>query len=211
MRGAGFGLNSLYAGGFRRLRAASYFALGGKVTKTPPGNGSGWTLRVHIRLIPGPHYGGRVPESQQRISGAQNLSGCSKFLPGHWALTWWEIEADAVSVPRLALPTRWRLVRSRRAGLGPAPTKEGMAYRVAVGAAPCGRPLFSAALLEFTTGIKIPVVKNEPIQAHVSKPSPCRAYYSRGEEHEQTQNQTVIPTNGGEPAPESPAAPVSQI
>ena len=71
---------------FRRLRAASYFALGGKVTKTPPGNGSGWTLRFHIRLIPGPHYGGRVPESQQRISGAQNLSGCSKFLPGHWAL-----------------------------------------------------------------------------------------------------------------------------
>ena len=98
---------------------------------------------------------------------------------------------------------------SRRAGQCPAPTKEGMAYRVAVGAAPCGRPLFSAALLEFTTSIKIPVVKNEPIQAHVSKPSPCRAYYSRGEEHEQTQNQTVIPTNGGEPAPESPAAPVS--
>ena len=100
---------------------------------------------------------------------------------------------------------------SRRAGQCPAPTKEGMAYRVAVGAAPCGRPLFSAALLEFTTGIKIPVVKNEPIQAHVSKPSPRRAYYSRGEEHEQTQNQTVIPTNGGEPAPESPAAPVSQV
>ena len=35
--GAGFGLNSLYAGGFRRLRAASDFARGGKVTKTPPG------------------------------------------------------------------------------------------------------------------------------------------------------------------------------
>ena len=35
--GAGFGLGSLYAGGFRRLRAASSFAHGGKGTKTPPG------------------------------------------------------------------------------------------------------------------------------------------------------------------------------
>ena len=35
--GAGFGLGSLYAGGFRRLRAASSFARGGKGTKTPPG------------------------------------------------------------------------------------------------------------------------------------------------------------------------------
>ena len=35
--GAGFGLHLLYAGGFRRLRTASDFAPGGKVTKTPPG------------------------------------------------------------------------------------------------------------------------------------------------------------------------------
>ena len=35
--GAGFGLHLLYAGGFRRLRTASDFARGGKVTKTPPG------------------------------------------------------------------------------------------------------------------------------------------------------------------------------
>ena len=35
--GAGFGLHLLYAGEFRRLRAASDFARGGKVTKTPPG------------------------------------------------------------------------------------------------------------------------------------------------------------------------------
>ena len=35
--GASFGLRLLCAGGFRRLRAASDFARGGKVTKTPPG------------------------------------------------------------------------------------------------------------------------------------------------------------------------------
>ena len=35
--GAGFGLRLLCAGEFRRLRAASDFAHGGKVTKTPPG------------------------------------------------------------------------------------------------------------------------------------------------------------------------------
>ena len=35
---------------------------------------------------PNPHYGGRVPGNMSKISGAQNLSGCSKFPPGHWAL-----------------------------------------------------------------------------------------------------------------------------
>ena len=33
-----------------------------------------------------PHYGGRMPEEWCRTSGAQNLSGWSEFLPGHWAL-----------------------------------------------------------------------------------------------------------------------------
>ncbi len=35
---------------------------------------------------PGPHYGGRPPEKLCFISGAQNLTGGSKFPPGHWAL-----------------------------------------------------------------------------------------------------------------------------
>ena len=33
-----------------------------------------------------PHYGGRVPVRWCKISGAQNLSGYPRFLPGHWAL-----------------------------------------------------------------------------------------------------------------------------
>ena len=47
----------------------------------------------------------------------------------------WKIAAGAVSVSRLALPSRWRSVRSRRAGLGPAPTKGQDASTHAVGAA----------------------------------------------------------------------------
>ena len=56
--GAGFGLGSFSAGGFRRLRAAGYFAHGGKVTKTPPGTAP-IALRAHSRLSPDPIYGGR--------------------------------------------------------------------------------------------------------------------------------------------------------
>ena len=51
-------------GGFRRLRAASYFARGGKVTKTPPGTrpmdyGSAYAPPRSIGpLSPDPIYGG---------------------------------------------------------------------------------------------------------------------------------------------------------
>ena len=51
--GAGFGLRLLCAGEFRRLRAASDFAHGGKVTKTPPG--------------PTPLIKGRCPEGAEGI------------------------------------------------------------------------------------------------------------------------------------------------
>ena len=47
--GTGFGLNSLYAGNFAAA-AASDFLSDEKVTKESPGDGSGWTLRVHIRI-----------------------------------------------------------------------------------------------------------------------------------------------------------------
>ena len=86
--GTGLGIGLLYAGGFRRLRTAGYFAHGGSSSQSPlvsvsawrrklrplpcssssrrtrcaglrregreisqnaPGDGSGWTLRVHIR------------------------------------------------------------------------------------------------------------------------------------------------------------------
>ena len=37
-------------------------------------------------LPPVPHYGGRVLARFSNISGAQNLSGFYRFIPGHWAL-----------------------------------------------------------------------------------------------------------------------------
>ena len=66
-------------------------------------------------LPPDPVYGGRVPVGFCNISGAQNLSGFPRFLPGHWALVWRKISAGAVSHQRLTFPSRRRLVLSRRA------------------------------------------------------------------------------------------------
>ena len=58
----------------------------------------------------------------QKISGAQNLSGWSKFPPGHWALGVQKFRTNAVPQPRLALPNqRSRSVSGRKGD-------------------PCGRP-----------------------------------------------------------------------
>ena len=73
------------AGGFRRLRAATYFAHGGKVGKTPPGTAPDEHF-VLIFAFPRTPFTGVTPLVRQNISGAQNLSGGLRFLPGHWAL-----------------------------------------------------------------------------------------------------------------------------
>ncbi len=74
------------AGGFRRLRAATYFAHGGKVGKTPPGTAQDGHFVSIFALPPDPRYGGRPPEKFSKVFGAQNLSDGSEFPPGHWAL-----------------------------------------------------------------------------------------------------------------------------
>ena len=51
-----------------------------------------------------------------------------------------KIAAGAVPQPRLAWPSRRQLVRDRRAGLGPAPTKGQDASASAVGAGVLTRP-----------------------------------------------------------------------
>ena len=74
--GTGFGLRLLCAGRFRRLRAATYFARGGKVGKTPPGTApEEHRSGAPSRLSPDP-ITGVIPWGRQRISGAQNLSEC---------------------------------------------------------------------------------------------------------------------------------------
>ena len=73
------------AGGFRRPRAATYFAHGGKVGKTPPGTAPDEHF-VLIFAFPRTPFTGVTPLVRQKTSGAQNLSGWSQFPPGHWAL-----------------------------------------------------------------------------------------------------------------------------
>ena len=62
------------AGGFRRLRAATYFAHGGKVGKTPPGTAPDEHF-VLIVAFPRTPITGVTPWARQNPSGAQNLSG----------------------------------------------------------------------------------------------------------------------------------------
>ena len=93
------------AGGFRRLRAATYFAHGGKVGKTPPGTAPDEHF-VLIFAFPRTPFTGVTPWARQKSSGAQNLSGWSQFPPGHWALAVWKIAAGAVPHLRLALPSQ---------------------------------------------------------------------------------------------------------
>ena len=77
---------ALFAGEFRRLRAASFFPSDGKETKGSPGDAADGHSVPIGPLTPGPPFTGVTPWVRQKISGAQNLSGGSEFPPGHWAL-----------------------------------------------------------------------------------------------------------------------------
>ena len=131
--GAGFGLHLLYAGEFCRLRTASDFLNDEKVTKGSPGDGSGWTLRVHIRppypLWPfgpsPPDRGSRprtpvtgvTPCSGQNISGAQKQE-CLGAVPSGptGGLSGRKMGAAAVPHLRLSLPSQRSRPGSRRRG-----------------------------------------------------------------------------------------------
>ena len=72
-------------GEFRRLRAATYFAHGGKVGKTPPGTAPDEHF-VLIVAFPRTPFTGVTPWVRQKSSGAQNLSEClnSRRATGPW-------------------------------------------------------------------------------------------------------------------------------
>ena len=131
----GYSLCKFRRRGFRRLRAAAYFAHGGKVGKTPPGtapdehfvlivahptpSGPSGHLPLTGGVGPGPHYGGRIPASPSKISGAQNLSGTlnSRRATGPWVckICPW---CGSRSAPEFA-SQRSRSVFRRRGGLWP--------------------------------------------------------------------------------------------
>ena len=86
-RWSGGGFGSLFSRGISRpfwdrvcwmrrdfaAPAARYFPIAGKVPKGSPGDGSGWTLRVHIRLTPGPPLRGtRTCRREQNFRRAKS-------------------------------------------------------------------------------------------------------------------------------------------
>ena len=78
-------------------------------------------------LPPVPHYGGRVLVRLCNISGAQNLSGFLRFIPGHWALVFPKLWP--VRFPFRAWLCRagggWSVIGGRPKGL-PYPSQEGL-------------------------------------------------------------------------------------
>ena len=74
-----------------------------------------------------PRYGGHIPAGFCRTSGAQNLSGCLCFLPGHWALVfpklrWMRFHFRAW---RCRAGDSWSVIGGRPKGL-PYPNPEGI-------------------------------------------------------------------------------------
>ena len=107
-------------GSFRRgvpPCGAGYFPSDGKVPKGSPGDGSEWTLRVHIRLTPGPPIYGGYPLDVVRPFRRAKLGvlGCHSVRP-HWGPereeNWdW---CDFIPAPAASEPTSRG--RSRRRG-----------------------------------------------------------------------------------------------
>ena len=106
-------------GVFRRLRAATYFAHGGKVGKTPPGTAPD-EHSVLIVAFPRTPFTGVIPLLRQRISGAQNLSdtlnsrrATGPFVVAKSAQLRFRLTAKTALAPLLLLsnanPLRWAL------------------------------------------------------------------------------------------------------
>ena len=123
---------------FRRLRAASYFARGGKVTKTPLGDAADGHFVPIGPLTPSPPLRGtRTCKIEENFRRAKFVCP-SKFLPPHWGMAKRKIKAGAISALRLALPS------SRLLSLG-------------VGAAHRGPPDFDMKLDLLRVGADVPI------------------------------------------------------
>ena len=71
--------------GFRPAGRVSFPTMG-KKPKDRRGTAQDERFALIFALPPVPHYEGRSTGKSSRISGAQNLSGFYRFIPGHWAL-----------------------------------------------------------------------------------------------------------------------------
>ena len=88
------------------------------------GTAQGERFALIFALPPAPHNGGRVPAGFCRITGAQNLSGFPRFLPGHFVV------ADFAS---LASSCRTKLAHSIAPPLQRKPASLGFALGAAFG------------------------------------------------------------------------------
>ena len=98
-------LPSIFCRGFRRLRAASYFAHGGKVTKTPPGTAPDEHFVLIVAFPRTPIYGGYPlgwAESFRRAKSEWR----SAVSPGPLGPGFAKIRTGAVPLPRLPLPNQ---------------------------------------------------------------------------------------------------------
>ena len=95
-----------HAGGFRRLRAATYFAHGGKVGKTPPGTAPDEHFVLIVAFPRTPIYGGYPLDVVRPFRRAKpGVLACGPVRP-HWGPEWEEnwswcgyVFAPAVSEP----------------------------------------------------------------------------------------------------------------
>ena len=95
------------AQGFRRLRAATYFAHGGKVGKTPPGTAPDEHFVLIVALPRTPIYGSHPLKYAEHFRRAK--SGVLGYYPvrPHWGPEWgenWDW-CDSMPAPELAEPT----------------------------------------------------------------------------------------------------------
>ena len=103
-------------GEFRRLRAASDFAPGGKVPKRRRGRLQRGTVPVLLVALP------RTPIRGYPLKQAENFRRAksewvSKSIPAHWGPGFVKIKAGAVPPPRLGFPNqRYRAAFRRRGG-----------------------------------------------------------------------------------------------
>ena len=119
----------------------------GKSPKDRRGTAQNERFALIFALPPVPHYEGRSTGKSSRISGAQNLSGFYRFIPGHWALA-----LQKLPLVRFHL-CAW-VCRANGGGPNPVPPKpsprgeggwppgqtdEGADFGPLVGAAPCSR------------------------------------------------------------------------
>ena len=98
-------ISAVFRGGFRRLRAATYFAHGGKVGKTPPGTAPNEHFVLIVAFPRTPLWGTRTCQVLQCFRRAK-FEWLSAVQSGPLGPGYTKILTTALSELRLALPSQ---------------------------------------------------------------------------------------------------------